>query len=357
MQHLEIQEIDILPLRSTLTDHFTIATGTQTSVDNLLVQVTLENNITGYGEIAPFEMITGETLLSSRKTVLQLSNHLKGVSAAHYRALSAMMEEKMPGNPAARCGLEMAILDAFSRSLNLPLWELMGARQLSNFTTDITIPILPLERSVELAQNWTKKGFNVLKMKVGANPNEELEIIQQIHASCKNCQIILDANQGFDDNEALLFIKEVLSYDCNVILYEQPLAKDNLDGLSKLRKMIPVPIVADESALTREDVKKIIQFKAADVINLKIMKSGIIQSLDMAQAALTMGLKLMIGGMLETRLAMGCSLALAAGIGGISYFDLDTPLLMQRDPFVGGYQYDGPHLLLSDGPGLGVTLK
>ena len=145
MHQFEIREIDILPLRAALTDHFTISSGKQTAVDNLLVRVTLANKVTGYGEIAPFRPSDGEDLLNSRKAVLQLSNHLKGRSAAHYRALSAQMEEKSPATPAARCGLEMAILDAFCRTLQIPLWELLGGRQLSDFTTDITIPILPLD--------------------------------------------------------------------------------------------------------------------------------------------------------------------------------------------------------------------
>ena len=210
---------------------------------------------------------------------------------------------------------------------------------------------------MQLAQHWTKQGFRTLKIKVGADPFGELEIVGKIQETCPGVQFILDANQGFDEEEALLFIKETLSFGCNVILYEQPLGRDNLEGLAALRKMISVPIVADESARCSDDVRKIIQHKAADVINLKIMKSGVIQAMEMAHVAQAMGLKLMVGGMLETRLAMGCSLAIAAGLGGMSYLDLDTPLLMRSDPFEGGYQYDGPNLLLSDQPGLGVVLR
>ena len=87
----------------------------------------------------------------------------------------------------------------------------------------------------------------------------------------------------------------------------------------------------------------------------KIMKMGVLDAFDIAVTTKTMGLDLMIGGMIETRLAMGCSLCLVAGLGTINHLDLDTPLLMTEDPFSGGYQYNGPELILSDSPGLGLS--
>lgn len=90
---------------------------------------------------------------------------------------------------------------------------------------------------------------------------------------------------------------------------------------------------------------------------MKIMKSGIRESIQMALLARAHDLKVMIGGMLETRLAMGCSLALVVGLGGIDYLDLDTPLLLASDPFVGGYSYEGCHLVASEESGLGVRVR
>ena len=123
------------------------------------------------------------------------------------------------------------------------------------------------------------------------------------------------------------------------------------------RKTSAVPLVADESVFTLQDLHHVVKKQAADVINLKIMKSGVMETIDIATVANSMGLRLMIGGMVETRLAMGCSLHIAASLGFIRYFDLDTPLLMKREPFEGGYQYEGNEMLLTTEFGLGMTPK
>jgi len=126
----------------------------------------------------------------------------------------------------------------------------------------------------------------------------------------------------------------------------------DIDGMLKIRRSINSPLAADETVFSKQDLIEVIKKEAADVINLKIMKSGVIDTLEIASITLSAGLGLMIGGMIESRLGMGCSLALAQVIDGISYFDLDTPILMSEDPIIGGYTYDGPLMIPNDKPGL-----
>ena len=114
-------------------------------------------------------------------------------------------------------------------------------------------------------------------------------------------------------------------------------------------------LVADESARSVEDVIQLAQAGAADHINLKIMKAGLRETIQMALVARALGMGLMIGGMLESRLAMACSFSLVLGLGGIDYLDLDTPLLLARDPWEGGYRYEGATLLPWNEPGLGLS--
>ena len=140
-------------------------------------------------------------------------------------------------------------------------------------------------------------------------------------------------------------------------MIEQPLARADIDGMAELRARSPVPIAADESVFTLDDARRVIAAHAADVVNLKIMKSGLSQTIEIARAVRAAGLGLMIGGMMETRLAMGVSLSLVLGFGGIDHLDLDTPLLLSEDPWVGGYTYDGPRLVPTQEPGLGMRLR
>ena len=118
---------------------------------------------------------------------------------------------------------------------------------------------------------------------------------------------------------------------------------------------MPFPLAADEAVRTRADLDRILRAGAADVVNIKIMKSGLIEAFEIATAARSAGLGLMFGGMVESRLAMGCSLALASALGSPHTLDLDTPLLLDGDPLEGGYRYSGPRMTLSDGPGLDMA--
>lgn len=116
-------------------------------------------------------------------------------------------------------------------------------------------------------------------------------------------------------------------------------------------------VFADESVYDVEDARRIIRSGSADGINLKLMKhGGIVEAMRIAELAGANGLKLMIGGMVETRLAMTASLHLASALGGVHWLDLDTPLFLNEEILAGGMIYCGPQLRLPDAPGIGVTL-
>jgi L-alanine-DL-glutamate epimerase-like enolase superfamily enzyme len=227
----------------------------------------------------------------------------------------------------------------------------------SGLTTDITIPIVNTERTLELADQWVKRGFSKIKLKVGLDLGQDVRKIQLIAQEHPNVFFILDANQGFREKEAREFIDELASLKSRILLFEQPLDRRDLSGMAAIRAGNDIPIVADESVMTTREAYAVIQAKAADVINLKIMKSGVMEVLEIASLARAAGLKLMIGGMVETRLAMSCSLAIALGVGGIEHLDLDTPLLLSSDPLRGGYRYEGPNLCPWSEPGLGLEPK
>lgn len=354
---LIIEHIDIWPVDNELADDFVIASGKVSVAESCFVKVSLSGGAVGYGEIAPFRDVTGEYRDQSQTVAQNLSSHLISQSVAVYRKLSALMAEAEPYQPAARCGLETAILDAFCRAMGIPLWAFWGGANLTSIETDITIPILSIDRSIELAGFWHEKGFTALKLKVGSNAEEDLKKIHAIHQIYPDFSWILDANQGFSELQALNFIGEVQQLKCNVILYEQPVIKQDLVGMAAIKDKINIPVAADESVATAKDALAVIAAKAADVINIKIMKSGVLEALKIATIAQAAGLDIMFGGMVETRLAMGCSLAIAMGMGKAEVMDLDTPLLLLDDPLEGGYQYDGPKMSLWSEPGLGMKPK
>jgi L-alanine-DL-glutamate epimerase-like enolase superfamily enzyme len=260
-------------------------------------------------------------------------------------------------HPASRCGLETALLDALCRHSGVPLWSFWGGVDVRERESDITIPIADLERTVALAREWYGRGFRLFKTKVGVDVEQDIRRLEAIHRALPDVAFIADANQGFTRADCLAFVNGVKRVGGRLVLLEQPVVREDLDGLAALRHLTGVPVAADESVRSILDVRNILERQAADYINIKIMKSGLLDSMDIAAYARAYGLRLMIGGMVETRIAMGCSFGLVLGLGGFDVLDLDTPLLLAADPVKGGYRYDGPRLQPWSGPGLDLEAQ
>ncbi len=339
-----IQRIEIWPIDVPITDPFVVATGARVTAQNLFIRVTLRDGTCGYGEAAPFPEISGEDRASCFDTATVLATPLIGQSVAGYQSIADTLQAQAILYPAARCGLETAILDAYARSLGVPLWQLWGSADVRDRETDITIPICELEKTLELARGWYARGFRLFKMKVGTNVEEDIRRLEAVHDALPNIGFIGDGNQGFSREDCLLFVSGVKKFGGHLVLLEQPLIREDLEGLQAIRHLTGVPVAADESVRSLDDARRVVQLQAADYINIKIMKTGVVEALRIARFVRSVGLRLMIGGMVETRIAMGCSFSLVLGQGGFDVLDLDTPLLLSTDPVHGGYGYSGPIL-------------
>jgi len=346
---IEVRRIDI-----PITDPFVVATGRLLTAENLFVRVTLHSGAIGYGEMAPFPEVGGEDRAACEDAAWRLARAALGRSAGEYKNIGRLFSEVSASHPAARCGLETALLDALCRHRAVSLWSFWGGADVRDRDTDITIPIAALERTVALAREWYRRGFRIFKTKVGIDAEEDIRRLEAVHRVFPDVAFIADANQGFTREECRMFVKGVGRFGGRILLLEQPVAKDDLDSMAALRRDTGVLIAADESVRSLEDAREVARKQAADVINIKIMKSGVLDALDIAAFARTAGLRLMIGGMVETRIAMGCSFAMVLGLGGFEFLDLDTPLLLASDPVGGGYRYAGPMLQPWTEAGLGV---
>jgi len=288
-----------------------------------------------------------------------LRNELIGLDVLEYRAISAQLEASLSQHTSVRCGLETAIVDALCREIGIPLWALWGGAAVSEYETDITIPIRPASETVTIAQDWYQKGFRTFKLKVGEKPEKDIEMLEAFDQAFDDISLIVDANQGYTVEEARFVAKKLETLHAKVIAFEQPVDRNDLTGMADMTKRTTIPIAADESVFTVEDARRVIKEQAANLINLKITKSGLLPTVEIASLCRSNNMPLMIGGMIETRIAMGCSFSLVIGLGGISHLDLDTPLLMAEDPLhPGGYAYRGSRLVPWHSAGLGfVPLK
>lgn len=238
----------------------------------------------------------------------------------------------------------MAVIDAVANSIGVPLWRLFGGVS-NTITTDITIPIVSPAEAAELASKYGNQGFKTLKLKVGKNLKADIEVLQAIRKAHPECLFILDANEGYKPKEAIEVLEKLHEMGVTPVLFEQPVHRDDWEGLGHVTHIAKdkygVSVAADESCRSLDDVKKIVQENLADVINIKLAKVGVMGALEIIELARTSGLSLMIGGMVETRLAMGFAGHLAAGLGCFKFIDLDTPLLLSEDPVFEGYHVLG----------------
>lgn len=327
------------PLNVELREPFGIATGAQLSAENVLVSVELEDGSHGYGEAAPFPAVSGENQTQTLAALRRLVQAIANVDSSDWRAIAGELARLAPEAPAARAAIEMALLDAHFRSERISLWKFFGGKE-PELTSDITITTGSVEHAAAAALRAVTSGFSTLKLKVGAG--DDLERIRAVIGAAPGARLVLDANAAFTGDEAIALL-DALGADLeSVALFEQPVARDDYAGLRTVKDRVLV--AADESARSVADVQRLREERACDVVNVKITKTGVVEAMDIVAFARANQLGLMIGGMVETRLAMSLSACLAAGTGGFSFVDLDTPLFMKCDPFRGGMAQDGPRI-------------
>src|SRR5437667_4804424 len=357
MSRTTIRSVTIEPLNIPMLEPFTIATGTTSEVRNVLITITLEDGSVGYGESAPFPPSTGETQETALAAAHGCAELLKGKDAAHWRVLSKLMHSVYFSQVTAIAGIEMALLDALTRSYGIPLYIFFGGASTS-IETDMSIPMVTPEHGYELAKDVVARGINSIKIKVGDNIRDDVARVEAIREGAPGLGLTLDANQGYTANEALLCLDALDDRDIRPLMLEQPVHKDDHEGLRYVTQHTTVPIAADESAYNAANVAHLIAMGAVNVVNIKLMKCGFVEALDIAAVCRATHTQLMIGAMMESRLATSAAVHFVAGLGGFRYIDLDTPMLLADDPFTGGYvQKGGMYDLAGIERGLGVKRK
>ena len=249
------------------------------------------------------------------------------------------------------------MLDASTRQQGVPLWVFFGGMG-TELQTDMTITAGSSAEAAEAALAILRRGIDTLKIKVGAlSAEEDAERVRAVHRVAPSARLLVDANGGYTPREARSFLEELRRAKVALELFEQPVTREDWPELARSWAHSPVLLCADESARSAADVLRLVRDESADAINIKPMKSGIVESMAMWSIARAAGLTLMIGGMVESPLAMSFSAHFAAGTGGFSYVNLDTPMFMREHPFVGGFEQHGARLSVSRvSAGHGVTV-
>ncbi|KAJ7975158.1 L-Ala-D/L-amino acid epimerase [Quillaja saponaria] len=358
---VDVHRAENRPLNVPLIAPFTIASSKLEKVENVAIRIELSNGCVGWGEAPILPSVTAEDQPTAMARATEACTFLRRSPAMTLSSILGEIGEILPGHQfaSARAGVEMALIDAVANSIGVPLWRLFGGAS-NTITTDITIPIVSPAEAAELASKYRKEGFKTLKLKVGKNLKTDIEVLRAIRMTHPDCLFILDANEGYSAREAVEVLEKLHEMGVTPVLFEQPVHRDDWEGLGYVRRIARdsygVSVAADESCRSLADVTKIVKGNLADVINIKLAKVGVVGAHDIIEMARTAGLDLMIGGMVETRLAMGFAGHLAAGFGCFKHIDLDTPLLLSGDPVLEGYEVSGATYKFTNARGHGGFL-
>ncbi|WP_232697240.1 mandelate racemase/muconate lactonizing enzyme family protein [Brevibacillus daliensis] len=340
-----------------LTKPFKTALRTVVTSESIIVRVVTKDGKTGFGEAPATVVITGDSLDSIEAAIEKtIAPQLVGKNICNYEDVFQTLHASMVNNSSAKAAVDMAIYDLLAKHANMPLYQFLGGYR-NKMETDFTVSVNSPEEMGEDAVSYLQAGFETLKIKVGKDEiATDIKRIQEIrHRIGNQVKIRLDANQGWGVKEAIYSIRQMEDMGLGIELVEQPVKAHDIDGLLAVTTHVDTPIMADESVFSPIQAFEVLQKRAADLINIKLMKSGgIYKAQQINHLAEMCGVECMVGSMIETRLGITAAAHFAASKKNITRFDFDAPLMLKFDTVDGGVQYEGKWMKLGQEPGLGI---
>lgn len=290
--------------------------------------MTTDYNVVGWGESSPSERVTGETAETVVRALDKIAPKLIGKCPLRIEEDIEFMDSIVEGDAAAKASIDMALHDILGKTAGKQLFMLMGGYR-TEVLTDVTLGIKSPKEMAGDAVHAVKKGFKVLKVKVGIDTAEDVERIKMIREAVpETVQLRIDANQGWTTRQAIEVLNKIEKFD--IQFAEQPTAAEDVKGLREVRKNSPIPVMADESVHSTSDALRLIQAEAVDFINIKLMKcGGMLKGEKIAHVAEAAGIPCMIGCMGESEIGIAAGTHLAAAVKNIQFADLDCDILLK----------------------------
>jgi L-alanine-DL-glutamate epimerase-like enolase superfamily enzyme len=333
---------------------FTIATGTMDHAQNVFIRVHTSEGFYGVGECSAFPMIVGETQDTCLVMAREFAKLWIGQEALNIPERLQQLHSFTAGNTTIKSAFDMALYDIASKNEGLPLYRFWVGEK-KEIETDITIGIAAPEIMAEKAFVFKQSGANILKVKLGKDAKQDVERVKQIRTAVGDkLKIRIDANQGWSFEDAVYAFQNMAKY--NIEFCEQPMRAWYDDRLPELMRLSAVKIMADESVYNHHDARKQINSKSCHYINIKLAKSGgMFEAKQIHDLAAEKNIACMMGGMLESRIALSAKLHFVYAHPNMQFYDMDTCMLGHlKDPCIGGVTYNGYLLNIDDTPGIGA---
>ena len=335
---------------------FKTALRTVKSVEDIILEVHTDTGAVGYGEAPPTGAVTGHT---TGAIIGALKEHvipnLLGRDVDDFEDVMQLIQSCVVGNSSAKAAADMALWDLYGQLYRVPVYKLLGGAR-NRIVTDITISVNAPEEMARDAVHAIERGYDCLKIKVGANPTLDVERLRAVRQAVGDeiC-LRIDANQAWQPKQAVRILNQMQEQGLKLEFVEQPVKAYDLEGLKYVTDHSYVPVLADESVFSPRDAMKVLEQRAADLINIKLMKcGGIYNALKIASAAEIYGVECMIGCMLEAKISVNAAVELACAKQIFTRIDLDGPVLCSEDPILGGALFEEKQITVSDEAGMGI---
>lgn len=266
----------------------------------------------------------------------------------------AMLEPVARGSNAALCAFDLAFHDLLGLDTGMPLYKLLGGYR-SSIPTSATLPLATLTETVERAQALAHKGFRLLKVKGGLDPDSDVQRVQAVHRSLPALTLRLDADGGYTTRLALEVARALQG---QLEMLEQPTPPDDLESLRQVTRQSPIPILADQSVRGPASALKLASGHYANGLCVKVASCGGLRCARVVEnIARAAQLSVMLSCVIEPALLISAGLSLALSSPGVRYADLDGYLDLVDDPSQGGFTLEEGFLKASDVPGLGGNVE
>lgn len=362
-----VAAVDVLTVELPFRFSFGHALAERSSSTNVVVRVRLADGSVGYGEGVPREYVTGETVDGAVTALCErLVPRVMGAQLTDPDAVPELLAALPATAPdgslqtAARCALELAVLDAAGRHFGCSVQRWLGDRPAPVVAYDAVLPFSSPKKLVALALAIRALGVRQVKIKVGADLEKELRSLELLRRRLgRDADLRVDANCGWTVDEALVALERMRAF--RIFAVEQPVPPDDLDGLARLTAEAPEAVIVDESLRTVEEARTLAERNACNGFNIRVSKcGGLLPSLAIADVAQAHGLFTVVGAQVgESGILSAAGRHAAAAIVSPRYVEGSGGRLLLRGDLTAENVLPGRHgwARTFDGPGLGVAVR
>jgi L-alanine-DL-glutamate epimerase-like enolase superfamily enzyme len=355
-----VASVEIIPVRLPLREPFVVAYASYPDTLSVLVRVRTRDGAEGWGEATPDPNVTGETWGGTTETLRRdLAPALIGRDARNREAALYELDARVEGAPAAKAALDIALHDLVARAAGMPLWQLLGGRARDALQISRVISMGEPTAMAAAASRHVADGFRTVKVKVGdaADPLLDASRVAAVRQAVgAEVAIKVDANQGWRSPGAAIAAIRAMAPSLPAYV-EQPVLWWDMEGLAEVRRQTGAIIMIDEGCHGPRDMLRAVALRAADLVNIKLMKSGgILNALKLNAIAEAAGISAQVGTMVESSIASAAGLHAAIAMTNVRTVEMGGPLMLAQDIGDAGTWYRHDMVTVLDSPGLGITV-